>query len=136
MRKILAIALAGSLLLAAIPGAALAGDRHSANDVWAGVALGATAAIVGGVLLNVFAPPVPVPPPAVYTAPPVVYTPPPPVVYAPAPPVVYYAPAPPVVYRAPTVIYRPAPVIVHRNWTPKSHWKHSQREREYGWRDR
>jgi hypothetical protein len=128
MRKMLAITLAGSLMLAAIPGAALAGDRHSANDVWAGVALGATAAIVGGVLLNVFAaPPIPVSPPAVYTAPPVVYTPPPPVVYAPAPRVVYHAPA---------VTYKPAPQIVHRYWTPKSQWKHWQREREYGWRDR
>jgi hypothetical protein len=136
MRKILAIALAGSLLLAAIPGAALAGDRHSANDVWAGVALGTTAAIVGGVLLNVLAaPPVPVPPPAAYMAPPVVYSPPPPVVYVPAPPIVY-APAPPVIYRAPAVIYKPAPVVVHRHWAPKSHWKHWQRDREYGWRDR
>jgi hypothetical protein len=128
MRKIIVITLVGSLMLTAIPGAALAGDRHSANDVWTGVALGATAAVVGGVLLNAFAaPPVAVVPPVVYT--------PPPVVYPPAPPIVY-APAPPVVYRAPAVIYRPAPVVVYRHWAPKNHWKHWRPEHERGWKHR
>ena len=136
MRKMLAIALLGSLMLAVIPGAALAGDRHSANDVWAGVALGATAAVVGGVLLNALAaPPVPVAPPVVYTAPPVVYHQAPPVMYAPPPPVVY-APAPPVVYRAPVVIYRPAPVVVHRPWDPRGHGKYGRHEYEHGWNHR
>ncbi len=124
MRKMLAVTLVGSLLLAAIPGAALAGDRHSANNVWAGVALGATAAVVGGMLLHGLAtPPVPVAPPVVYAPPRAVYPPAPPVVLPPPPPVVY-APAPPVVYRAPAVIYRPAPVVVYRHWAPKGNWKH------------
>ena len=136
MRKIIVITLVGSLMLAAIPGAALAGDRHSPNDVWAGVALGATAAVVGGVLLNVLAaPPVAVAPPVFYTPPRVVYPPAPPVVYAPAPPVVY-VPAPPVVYRTPAVIYKPAPVVAHRHWAPKSHWKHWRPEHERGWKHR
>jgi len=111
MRKVLAIALVGTLMLAAIPGAALAGDHRSANKVLTGVAIGATAAVVGGILLNALTPP-----------PPVVYAPAPPVVYAPPPPVVY-APAPPVIYSAPRVIYRPAPVVVHRHWTPRGHWE-------------
>jgi hypothetical protein len=114
MRRLLVITLVGALLFAAIPGVALAGGHHSGGDVAAGLVLGATAAVVGGVLLNAFAPPV------AYSPPPVVYTPAPPVVYAPAPVVVYsappvvYAPAPPVVYSAPPVVYAPAPVVIHR----------------------
>jgi len=96
MRKLLVITLVGALLFAAIPGVALAGGHPSGGNLAAGLVLGATAVVVGGVLLNAFAPPV---------------------VYAPAPPVVY-APAPPVVYSAPPVIYAPAPVVVHRNWAP------------------
>lgn len=103
MRKLLVITLVGALLFAAIPSVALAGGHPSGGNLAAGLVLGATAAVVGGVLLNAFAPPV-------------VYAP-PPVVYAPAPPVVY-APAPPVVYSAPHVFYAPAPVFVHRNWAP------------------
>jgi len=116
MRKLLVIALVGALLCAAIPSAALAGGHRSGNDLAAGLVLGATAAVVGGVLLNAFAPPV-------------VYAPAPPVVYRPAPPVVY-APAPPVVYSAPPVVYAPAPVVVHRNWAPRYHWQ--QRPYEHG----
>ena len=116
MRKVLAIALVGSLMLAAIPGAALAGDHRSTNNVLAGVAIGATAAVVGGVLLN-----------ALTAPPPVVYAPAPPVVYTLPPPVVY-APAPPVIYSAPQVIYRPAPVVVHRHWAPRGHWAQSRHD--------
>jgi hypothetical protein len=123
MRKLLVITLIGALLFAALPGAALAGDRHSGNNLAAGVVLGATAAVVGGVLLNAFSGPA--------VAPPVVYAP-PPVVYAPAPPVVY-APAPPVVYSAPPVIYRPAPVVVYRHWVPRGHWGYWSHERGGGW---
>ncbi len=98
MKKLLALTLVGSLLLMALPGAALAGDRHTASNVLAGVAIGAAAAVVGGVLLGALAPPV------AYAPPPVAYTPPPPVVYAP----------PPVVYAQPTVVFEPPPVVVHR----------------------
>lgn len=130
MRKIMAVALVGSLMLAAIPGAALAGDRHSAKDVWTGVALGATAAVVGGALLNALAvPPPPVAPPVVYTPPRAVYPPAPVVVTSPPP--VLYAPAPPVVYRAPVVIYKPTPVRVHRHWTPRN-WKDWRHGHEHG----
>jgi len=111
MRKLMVITLVGTLLCAAIPGAAMAGDRHSGSNVAAGVVLGATAAVVGGVLLNALSGP-----PVAYAQPPVVYTPAPPVVYAPAPPVVYYS--------APPVIYRSAPVVVHRGWGPRDRWDH------------
>lgn len=126
MRKLLVITLVGSLLFAAIPGAALAGDRHSGSNLAAGVVLGATAAVVGGVLLNAFAPPV------AYAPPPVVYAPAPPVVYAP-PPLVVYAPAPPVVYSAPPVVYAPGPVVVYRHWAPRYHWKQERYEHGRGW---
>ncbi len=56
MRKFLVITLLGALLCAALPGAALAGDRHSGSALAAGLVLGATAAVVGGVLVNAFAP--------------------------------------------------------------------------------
>ncbi len=112
MRKLLVITLVGALLFAAIPGVALAGGHHSGGDVAAGLVLGATAAVVGGVLLNAFAPPV-------------VYAPAPPVVNAPAPPVVY-APAPP-------VVYAPAPVVIHRDWSPRGYWTHERYEHGRGW---
>jgi len=119
MRKLLVITLVGALLFAAIPGVALAGGHHSGNDLAAGLVLGATAAVVGGVLLNAFVPPV-------------VYAPAPPVVYAPAPPVVY-APTPPVVYSAPPLVYAPAPVVVHRNWAPRYYWQQNRYEQGRGW---
>jgi hypothetical protein len=126
MRKLLVITLVGALLFSAIPGVALAGGHHSGSDVAAGLVLGATAAVVGGVLLNAFAPPV------AYAPPPVVYAPAPPVVYAPAPPVVY-APTPPVVYSAPPVVYAPAPVVIHRDWAPRYHGKQGNYRHERGW---
>jgi hypothetical protein len=115
MRKFFVITLVGALLCAAIPGAALAGDRHSGNNLAAGLLLGATAAVVGGVLVNAFAPPV--------LAPPVVY----------APPPIVYAPAPPVVYVAPPVVYRPAPVVVHRHAVPGHPWYQARYERGREW---
>lgn len=118
MRKLLVITLVGALLFAAIPGVALAGGHHSGGNLAAGLVLGATAAVVGGVLMNAFAPPV-------------VYAP-PPVVYAPAPPVVY-APAPPVVYSAPPVVYAPPPVVIHRDWTPRYHGRPDNYQHGRGW---
>ena len=115
MRKLLVITLVGTLLCAAIPGAALAGDRYSGSNVAAGVVLGATAAVVGGILLHAFAAPVLVPP----------------VAYAPPP--VVYAPAPPVVYLAPPVVYRPAPVVVYRHPVPRHPWYPARDERGRGW---
>ena len=83
MRKALAIALMGSLALGLLSSPALAGDPHAVRNRWAGVAIGAGAATLGGLLLgSLWAPP-----PAVAVSP-VAYTP-PPVVYAP-PPVVKY----------------------------------------------
>jgi hypothetical protein len=122
MRKILAITLAGCLLLAALPGAALAGDSHAVSNRWAGAAIGAATVIVGGLLLNALQAPVAAPPVA-YAPPPVVYSP-PPIVYAP-PPAVYYAP--------PVAVYPPAPVVVHRGWTPPRHWKQEPHDRGRGW---
>jgi hypothetical protein len=127
MRKMLAITLVSGLLLATFPGAALAGDRHAVSNRWAGVAIGAAAAVVGGVLLNALQAPA-----AATYAPPVVYTTPPPVAYAPAPQVVYMTP-PPVVYAAPTVVYRPVPVVVHQEWGRPSHWDRGHREYGRGW---
>ena len=123
MRKILAITLAGCLLLAALPGAALAGDSHAVSNRWAGAAIGAASVIVGGLLLNALQAPAP---PVAYAPPPVVYSQ-PPVVYAP-PPAVYYAP--------PVVVYPPAPVVVHRGWAPPSHWNRGHQEHGRGWAHR
>jgi len=125
MRKILAITLAGCLLLAALPGAALAGDPHAVSNRWAGAAIGAASVIVGGLLLNAFQAPVAAPPVA-YAPPPVVYSA-PPVVYAP-PPAVYYAP--------PAVVYRPAPVVIHRGWAPPSRWNREHQVYGRGWNHR
>ena len=124
MRKLLLITLVGALLFAAIPGAALAGDRHSGSDFAVGLVFGATAAVVGGVLLNAF--------PAPAIAPPVAYAP-PPAVYAPAPPVVYAPPSPPLVYTAPSVVYTPAPVVVHRHLVPRHDWNQERYEHGRGW---
>ena len=99
MRKILAMTLAGGLLLATFPNAALAGDSHAVSNRWTGVAIGAAAAVVGGLFLNALQTPVAAPP-ATYGPPPVVYAP-PPVVYA-SPPAVYYAP-PPRRWRPPSI---------------------------------
>jgi hypothetical protein len=109
MRKFLVVTLVGALLCAALPGSALAGDRHAGNNLAAGLILGATAAVVGGVLVNAFAPPV---------------------VYAPPP--IVYAPAPPVVYVAPPVVYQPVPVVIHRHAAP-GHWYHARYERGREW---
>ncbi|MEI8190490.1 MAG: hypothetical protein WCI75_12310 [candidate division NC10 bacterium] len=112
MRKILAVILAGGLLLATFPNTALAGDSHAVSNRWAGVAIGAAAvAVVGGLFLNAFQAPVA----------------PPPVLYAP-PPAVYYAPPP--------VVYAPAPVVVYRGWGPPGQWKrgyNGYNERGRGW---
>ena len=115
MRKILAMTLAGGLLLATFPNAALAGDRHAVSNRWAGVAIGTTAAVVGGLFLNALQVPVVVPS-AAYA--------PPPLVYAPSP-AVYYAPPP--------VVYAPAPVILYRGWSPPRHWRQQYKQRGRGW---
>ena len=106
MRKILSMTLAGGLMLATFPNAALAGGSHAVRNRWTGAAIGAVAAVVGGIFLNALQAPV--------AAPPATYAPPPPVAYAP-PPVVYYAPPP--------VVYAPAPVVVYRGWGPSGRWR-------------
>ena len=115
MRKILAMTLAGGLLLATFPNAALAGDRHAVSNRWTGGAIGAAAAVVGGLFLNALQVPVVVPS-AAYA--------PPPLVYAPSP-AVYYAPPP--------VVYAPAPVILYRGWSPPRHWRQQYKQRGRGW---
>jgi hypothetical protein len=116
MRKLLAIALVGCMVLAALPSVALAGDRHAIRNRWAGVGIGAAVVTLGGLLLSGFqAPVVAAQPPVVYSPPPVVYAPPPAVVYA--PPRVVYAPPP-------AVVYAPPPVVVYRGWGPPGHWRH------------
>ncbi len=100
MRRAIVVAVVLGLAVAAVPLHATAGDTHAVRNRWAGVAIGASAAVVAGMLLSTLGTPV-------YAAPPpaVVVTPPPPVVYAPPVPVVYaYAPAP--------VVYAPSPVVV------------------------
>jgi hypothetical protein len=102
MRKLLTIALIGSLTLTALPAAALAGDYHAAQHVWAGVGIGIAAVTLGGLLFGAVPAPVIAPPPAIYAPPPVVYAPP------------------------PTVVYFPRPVVVYRGWAPPGHGKHHQ----------
>lgn len=121
MRKIVPIILVSFLLLPTFPGVALAGDSHAVSNRWAGVAIGAAAAVVGGLFLNALQAPA-VAPPVAYAPPPVVYSP-PPVIYAP----------PPVVYYAPPVVYAPAPVVVHRTWGHPGHWNRERREHGRGW---
>ncbi len=124
MRKVLAIALAGALILATLPSAAFAGDPHAVRNRWAGFGIGVAAATLGGILLGAIQAPVyAAAPPVVYTPPPVVYAP-PAVVYAPPPVVVA---APPVVYAPPAVIYARPLVVVHRGWGPPGHWRHHGR---------
>ncbi len=130
MRKILAITLVSGLLLATFPGVALAGDTHAVRNRWAGAAIGAAAAVVGGVLLNALQAPA-VTPPATYAPPPAVYAPAPQVVYTTPPPVVYAPPT--VVYSAPPVVYTPAPVVVHRVWGPPGHWDRGHYNHGRGW---
>ena len=115
MRKILAMTLAGGLLLATFPNAALAGDRHAVSNRWSGVAIGAAAAVVGGLFLNALQAPVVVPS-AAYAPPPVLYAP---------PAAVYYSPPP--------VVYAPAPVVVYRGWGPPGHSRQEYNERGRGW---
>jgi hypothetical protein len=77
MRKVLAVALVGSLVLSLLPSAALAGDPHAVRNRWEGVAIGAGAAVLGGLLLHALYKPYPaVAAPQVYAPPPVVYAPP------------------------------------------------------------
>lgn len=115
MRKILAMTLAGGLLLATFPNAVLAGDRHAVSNRWVGVAIGATAVVAGGPFLNALQAPVAAPS-ATYAPPPVVYA---------TPSAAYYAPPP--------VVYAPAPVIVYRGWSPPGHWRQEYNERGRGW---
>jgi hypothetical protein len=122
MRKILAMTLAGGLLFATFPNAALAGDRHAVSNRWAGAAIGAAAAVVGGLFVNALQGQVAAPA-AMYAPPPVAYAP-PPVVYAP-PPVAYYAPPP--------VVYAPAPVVVYHGWGPPERGRRVYNERGRGW---
>jgi hypothetical protein len=121
MRKTLAIALTTTILASVAPNLAIAGDTHAVSNRWAGAAMGAAAAVVGGALLGalISQPAVAAPPPVVYTPPPVMQAP-PPVVYS-APPVVYSSPPlvvspPPVVYAPPPVVYPARPVYAHRAW--------------------
>ena len=121
MRKLLAVAVIGSLMLALVPEAAMAGDPHAVRNRWAGVGIGAAVATVGGLVLGSL-----LQAPAAPPAPPVAVAPPPPVVYSP-PPVVYYQP-PVVVAPPPAVVYyTPAPVVIHRGWAPRGHPR--------GWRE-
>ena len=115
MRKILAMTLAGGLLLATFPNMALAGDGHAIRNRWTGVAIGAAAAAVGGLFLNALQAPI--------AAPPTTY----------APPLVVYAPLPAVYYAPPPVVYARAPVVVYRGWSPPRHWRQEYNERGRGW---
>jgi len=76
MRKILAMTLAGGLLLATFPNAALAGGSHAVRNRWTGAVIGAAAVVVGGLFLDALQAPFAAPP-ATYAPPPVVYAPPP-----------------------------------------------------------
>ena len=130
MRKMMAMTLVSCLLLASLPGAAMAGDTHAVSNRWAGVAIGAAAAVVGGAILSAIQAPA-IAPPVVYGPPPVAYAPAPQIVYTTSPPVVYAPPQ--VVYAAPPVIYHPAPVVVHREWGHPVHWNRAHVEHARGW---
>ncbi len=101
MRKLWTIMLAGCLVLATLPAAALAGDAHAARHVWTGVGIGVAVAALGGLLISAAPPPFVAPGPPVRSA---------------LPPAVY---APP-----PLVVYSPRSVVVYRGWRPPGHWKH------------
>jgi hypothetical protein len=108
MRKLLAVAVISSLLLALVPQAALAGGPHAVRHRWEGAGIAIGALTLGGLLLGSLAYPAPVvaAPPAVVAPPPVVYYTPPPVVYAPPPP----------------AVYAPAPLVIYRGWGPPRYW--------------
>jgi len=97
MRRVLAAALIGSLLLGLLPTVASAGDPNAVRNRWLGTAIGAGSVVLGGLLFNFIrgggtaaaAPTIAVAPAVVMAPPAVIYSPPPPVVYAP-PPVVQY----------------------------------------------
>jgi hypothetical protein len=91
VRKLLAVALVGSLILALVPSAALAGDSHAVRNRWTGGAIGAGAVALGGILYTVLqGSGTAAGMPSAYGAPPVATT--PPVVYSPPPAVVYVPP--------------------------------------------
>ncbi|MBI4737015.1 MAG: hypothetical protein HY766_13330 [candidate division NC10 bacterium] len=105
MRKVLAVTLIGSLILALLPTMALAGDSHAVRNRWLGAAIGAGSVVLGGILFN-----------AIRGNGPAAVA---PVAY-PAPQVV--APPPAVYYPAPPVVYAPPPVVEYRTWVP-SHYE-------------
>ena len=103
LRKLLAVTLVSSLILAWLPGAALAGDGHAVPDRWAGAAIRAGMLALGGILYNAFQGN------SVAAAPTVVTT----------PPAVAYSPPPPVVYAPPAVEYRTwVPGYYEDHWVP------------------
>ncbi|MGD0264241.1 MAG: hypothetical protein ABSD47_04685 [Candidatus Methylomirabilota bacterium] len=137
MRKLLAVTLVSSLILAWLPGAALAGDGHAVRDRWAGAAIGAGMVALGGILYNynVFQGNSVAAAPTVVTTPPaVVYSPPPPVVYA--PPAVEYRTWVPGHYEdrwVPTTQAQRVWVAGHyenRWWVP-GHWRDRIRNGRY-----
>jgi hypothetical protein len=71
MRKLVVLALVGSLVLGLLPSVALAGDPHAVRHRWEGVAIGVGVAALGGLLLHALQQPSPA-----VAAPPVVYAPP------------------------------------------------------------
>ncbi len=109
MRRLLAVALICSLVLALVPSAALAGDPHAVRNRWLGAAIGAGAVILGGVLYNAIrGSGAATAAPSAYAAPAVVTT----------PPSVFYSAPPP-------VVYAPPPVVEYRTWIPghyEDHW--------------
>lgn len=122
MRRFMAVALAGGLLLASLPGRALA-DDHAVRNRWAGAAIGAGALALGTLIVSgMTSAPAPryAPPPVVYAPPPVVYAP-PPVVYGP----------PHVVVRPPVVVHRP-PVRYYGYGYGHGRWER-QRQENHGW---
>ncbi len=113
MRKLLVIALVGTLLVASFPGTALAGGRWHGGHYGGHGGWWVPGAIIGGLALGVaaivtapfwalsaapaYSPPVMYAPPVAYASPPAYSAPPvyaPPPAYAPPPPAPGYAPAP------------------------------------------
>lgn len=142
MRKLMAVALVASLILAFVPSAALAGDHHAVRNRWTGAAIGAGAVVLGGILYNALqgssaaaAAPSVYGAPAVATAPPVVYSPPPIVVYAP-PTVVEYRTWVPGHYEdrwVPATERQRVWVDGHHEngWWVPGHWQHRLRDGGY-----
>jgi hypothetical protein len=111
MRKLLAVTLVGSLVLAFLPGAALAGDGHAVRNRWTGAAIGAGVVALSSILYNALQGS------SVGTAPSVVTT----------PPAVVYSPPPAVVYAPPAVEYRTwVPGHYEDRWVPAT-------ERQRAW---